>query len=250
MERTVKGIWIPIEIWEAEDLTMTEKVMLMEIDSFTRGDKGCYAGNAHFATMLDISKRQVMKLLADMEQKGYITIVRKGKRRYVLSAPGKVNKSSPQGELEFTVERTGVHPYNINEYIKVDKSTLKEINKEMPVRFDFKRSLEEIGVTTEVAEAWMQVRKEKKAVNTEIAFRRIRDEIAKSGRTADDCIRTAVEKSWRGFEASWLDNIDAEGKGKKDCAERKVKESSFEKSMKSVDQMFGTNYHESLYGKK
>lgn len=62
----------------------------------------------------------------------------------------------------------------------------------------------DLGVTEEVARAWMQVRKHQRATNTKIAFDKIRSEIAKSGRPADDCIRTAVEKSWRGFQADWL----------------------------------------------
>ena len=33
-ERQVKGIWIPIEIWEAADLNWNERVLLIEIDSF------------------------------------------------------------------------------------------------------------------------------------------------------------------------------------------------------------------------
>lgn len=62
----------------------------------------------------------------------------------------------------------------------------------------------DLGVTEEVARAWMQVRKHQRATNTKIAFDKIKSEIAKSGRPADDCIRTAVEKSWRGFQADWL----------------------------------------------
>ena len=33
MVRSVKGIWIPIEVWNDERLTMLEKGILAEIDS-------------------------------------------------------------------------------------------------------------------------------------------------------------------------------------------------------------------------
>ena len=73
-----------------------------------------------------------------------------------------------------------------------------------PQKFDFYKSLLDLGVEPDVADAWMQVRKAKKALNTEIAFKSIAAEIAKSGKTANECIRTAVIESWRGFKAEWL----------------------------------------------
>ena len=71
-------------------------------------------------------------------------------------------------------------------------------------RFDFRQALIDLGVSVEVADAWMQVRKAARASNTEVAFKGVAREIAKSGLPADDCIRTAVERSWRGFNADWM----------------------------------------------
>lgn len=77
-----------------------------------------------------------------------------------------------------------------------------------PKKFDFRKALLGLGVSQEVADAWMQVRKAKKAVNTEIAFNAIAKEIAKTGKPADACIRLAVEKSWCGFKADWMENAE------------------------------------------
>lgn len=41
MERQTKGIWIPIEIWEDKNLSWNERILLLEIDSFTTKDKDC-----------------------------------------------------------------------------------------------------------------------------------------------------------------------------------------------------------------
>ncbi len=35
MERNFKGVWIAAEIWLDKDLTLVEKALLAEIDSFT-----------------------------------------------------------------------------------------------------------------------------------------------------------------------------------------------------------------------
>ena len=73
-------------------------------------------------------------------------------------------------------------------------------------RFDFKQSLIQIGVSPEVAEDWMHVRKTKRAANTETAFNRILHEIQKSGLSANECITIAVSRSWQGFQADWVAN--------------------------------------------
>ena len=47
MERIVKGIWIPIEIWQDRSLSWNEKILLMEIDSFTSRGHECYISNEY-----------------------------------------------------------------------------------------------------------------------------------------------------------------------------------------------------------
>ena len=78
-----------------------------------------------------------------------------------------------------------------------------------PQKFDFRKALLTAGVEPEIADAWMQVRKAKKAVNTEIAWKAIEREIAKTANTANECIRYAVEHSWCGFKAEWCENATA-----------------------------------------
>lgn len=82
-----------------------------------------------------------------------------------------------------------------------DKKKDISISKE---KFDFVSALVGIGVSREAAVEWLQVRKTKRATNTKIAFDRIAREIAKSGRSADECIRFSVEHSYSGFEAEWI----------------------------------------------
>jgi hypothetical protein len=72
-------------------------------------------------------------------------------------------------------------------------------------KFDFLTSLLDLGVDKQVASDWMKVRAKLKASNTLTAFKKISAEINKSGRDANWCITKAVEKSWRGFEAGWIE---------------------------------------------
>lgn len=93
--------------------------------------------------------------------------------------------------------------------IRKETTNRKEstIRKDIYSDSDFLHDLISIGVTEETATAWMVVRHKAKAVSTRLAFDGIAREIAaavQDGHTADECIRTAVERSWRGFKAEWL----------------------------------------------
>lgn len=69
--------------------------------------------------------------------------------------------------------------------------------------FDFRKGLVDLGITPETADAWIRVRRSKRAVNSEIALKGIAREIGKTGRPAEECARLAVEQSWQGFNAAW-----------------------------------------------
>ena len=71
-ERDFKGVWIPKEIWLSKNLTLQEKVMLVEIDSLDN-EKGCFATNQYFANFFDISKTRVSLILKSLIDNGFIT---------------------------------------------------------------------------------------------------------------------------------------------------------------------------------
>ena len=72
-ERAFKGVWIPASIWLNESLTVMEKVLYAEIDSFCTKGRECFCSNAHFAKLLQVSERQVQRLLGSLEKKGFIS---------------------------------------------------------------------------------------------------------------------------------------------------------------------------------
>ncbi len=87
----------------------------------------------------------------------------------------------------------------------------KKDNKEKNNIFNFKNQLLNLGVDEKIATDWMLVRKNKKATNTETAFNSLKSQIEKSGLTANECIKIAVERSWSGFYSQWLNNIQQKG---------------------------------------
>ena len=216
--RIVKGIWIPIEIWEAQDLSWNEKILLMEIDSFTSKGKDCFISDEYVADLLNTSLRNASRMMSNLIEKGYVERTRfDGRRRFVASCLGGADTTN-------LAEQTGQNwrtTYN-NIPNEEDKSSSISNRK---VRFDFKSALISIGVSPQVAEDWMAVRKAKQAANTETAFKSIAKEIELSGRSAEECITLAVENSWRGFKAEWIFNqqrTPARPSGKKSVLENNM----------------------------
>ena len=67
----------------------------------------------------------------------------------------------------------------------------------------------DLGVDKEILSDWLKVRKTKKATNTVTSFNAIKKQIELSHLSANDCIKLAVEKSWSGFNSSWVENNNA-----------------------------------------
>ena len=73
MKKEFKGIWIPSELWINKDLSVMEKIFLVEITSLDR-EKGCYASNEYFSKFFSLSKTRCSAIIRNLRDKGYITI--------------------------------------------------------------------------------------------------------------------------------------------------------------------------------
>lgn len=123
------------------------------------------------------------------------------------------NPNNPVGFLETqTNPEKGVSDsVSVTVSDSVKDILLEKEPKEIKKAFDFKASLISMGVLENVASDWMEVRRKKKASNTETAFTAIVNEIQKTGRSPNECITEAVSRSWQGFKAEWLINTQNNG---------------------------------------
>ena len=154
MERNFKGIWIPKEIWLADNLSLQEKVLLVEIDSLDDEETGCYASNSYFAKFFSLTNARITQLINSLVLKGFITtrLIREGKevKQRIIKInrppyPDVVNKFttylenltegskySKQGYLEnYEDNNISINNININniKHSKFIKPTIEEINK-------------------------------------------------------------------------------------------------------------------------
>jgi DNA-binding MarR family transcriptional regulator len=77
MENNKKGIWITIEIIKNHELDWTNKVLLSEIISLSKLEKGCIASNQTLSNFLEIKRQTIHRRIKFLVEKGYITTLNK-----------------------------------------------------------------------------------------------------------------------------------------------------------------------------
>ena len=222
MDRIVKGIWIPIEIWQNRSLSWNEKILLMEIDSFTAKDRECYISNEYIAELLGVSVSWASKCLSHLLELGLVRVVKfDGRKRYVESTiqfKADLNESSMQDGIKVP------HTDN-NEYININNNSLY---KKGSSRFQ-KPTIEEI-----------------RQYCLEKGYNVDAEQFFNFYESKGWVVGKSPMKNWRAAVSTW-------NKREKEIPQRKResrKESVFEHNLKVMDQMFGTDLHSQSYGKK
>ena len=70
-KRKFEGVWIKKDVWQSKDLTLQEKVLIVEIDSLDN-ENGCFASNEYLAKFFSISMSRVSKIISQLKKKGYV----------------------------------------------------------------------------------------------------------------------------------------------------------------------------------
>lgn len=92
-ERAFRGVWIPADIWLNRELSLQEKVMLIEIDSLQHPQKGCFKSNKKLAEFFGLSPNRVSEVISSLKKKGWVSVkqIREGKqiveRRIFMNRP-------------------------------------------------------------------------------------------------------------------------------------------------------------------
>lgn len=241
MERTVKGIFVPIEIWEAKDLSWNEKIVFLEIDSFTRKGRDCYFSDEYITDLLGCSIATAKRVISGLIQKGYVKKTRfDGRRRYVETClcygrvdderaavskmselgyqncatteynlpdipPISSNEDSPRGDssLSKAISDTNqARQGNPSPEFRAAPSPKKDFNTS-----DFVQGLVDIGVDEQVARDWVKQRAAKRLSQTSTALNQAIREFNKiPDRTPNELILFAIERGWGGFKAEWFNN--------------------------------------------
>lgn len=113
--REFRGIWLPKEIWLAEDLGAIDKIILAEIDSLDN-ENHCTAGNEYFAKFCQCSERTVSRSITKLIELGYISMISfNGRVRKLKSnCLFRVVKTSDETRQNVWADQTKCLAININ----------------------------------------------------------------------------------------------------------------------------------------
>lgn len=73
-------------------------------------------------------------------------------------------------------------------------------------KFSFSNALLELGADQQLVSDFLQVRKNKKAADTETAFKSFITQQQKSGLSLNAVLEMCVVRDWKGFQAAWIQN--------------------------------------------
>lgn len=88
-----QGIWIPARIESRRDLSIAEKVILSEIESFTSSGK-CFASNEHFANLLGLKPDTISRMISRLKKRGFVVQTGFDGRRRFLSLGSALDEST------------------------------------------------------------------------------------------------------------------------------------------------------------
>lgn len=135
MPRDWKGIWIPREVWEDRRLTWYDKIILMEIDSFTQRDQPCFVSDRHLSEFVGIAERTVRKSLSNLVELGLVERAGfDGRKRFLRSLlpgnsaptaaqPGTVclpaRHEEPKKKTNTETKEQIVYPWDSEEFVQI-----------------------------------------------------------------------------------------------------------------------------------
>lgn len=93
-------------------------------------------------------------------------------------------------------------------YTYKERKKKENINTEKQEKFSFAVALKNLGADEQLIKDWLAVRKTKKASNTQTAFSGFQREFNKTDLTVNTVLKICIERSWQGFNASWLANVN------------------------------------------
>ena len=199
MEREFKGVWIPKEVWLNSDLSLTEKALLAEIDSFTGEGKAFYKSNETIQEEYKVSRPTISKALKKLEGMGFIKIEFDGRRRKVTYQAdrkiftGRGKKSYGQTVKKFPAARKN------STSINTTKEQVKEQFKEEGIRlpWDSERF-------ADIWSEWKEDRKERKIKKYTrrgelAALHKLHNETNGDEQQAIEAIQLAIANQWQGI---------------------------------------------------
>ena len=105
MGRNFKGVWIPAELYLDTTLTWTQKIILLEVDSFSKNNLECFVSNEHLSNLIGISESGIEKSIRSLVESQRLlrsrTVIN-GANRRLMRLPTSIQGGSIPHSTEVT----------------------------------------------------------------------------------------------------------------------------------------------------
>jgi len=126
-----KNIIIPMQIWEIEELNVTERLLASVVYGYTQNGKPCFMTNTGFAKLLKVSKRTAQRAVNTLLEKGYLEALEGSQRRHLKchGCLGGVDTSVQGGETPVSTRNNKLNRDFNNNLNKMNGEIRKEIRR-------------------------------------------------------------------------------------------------------------------------
>jgi len=199
MEREFKGVWIPKEVWLNNELSLVEKALLAEIDSFSGDGKAFYKSNETIQEEYKISRPTISKALKKLEGMGFIKVEFDGRKRKVTyQADRKIftgRRKEIYGQTVKKFPAAGKNSTSINTV----KEHIKEQSKEEAIVLPWNSER-----FADIWKEWKEDRRERKIKKYTrrgelAALHKLHNETNGNEQHAIEAIQQAIANQWQGI---------------------------------------------------
>ena len=198
MEREFKGVWIPAEIWLRCDLSMVEKALFAEIDSFSGNGREFRKSNQTIEKEYGISRPTISKSLKKLVDLDLVEVRYDGRLRFITTQPGKNisgRRKESFGQKEKIFPSDGKNLTQKNTIERTRENTLK--NKGVVLPFEDESFIE-------MWDEWILERRERKIKKytprgEQAALHKLQKESGGDSAIAVQMIQQSIANGWTGI---------------------------------------------------
>lgn len=149
MEREFKGVWIPAEIWLDARLTLVEKALYAEIDSFSGNGKSFHKANETIQLEYGVSRPTISKAIKKLTDLGFISASFDGRTRHLtVQADRKIftgSRKNSFGQQEKNLRAEGKNSTSTNTVERTVENTSKKSKTRPKGLEEVLESFKEVG---------------------------------------------------------------------------------------------------------
>ncbi|MEG2446941.1 MAG: helix-turn-helix domain-containing protein [Acinetobacter sp.] len=209
--------------WLAPVKSSTQRLVLLSLADRAGEYHTCFPSIARITKDTKLNRKTIMKVIGELISLGLVedTGHKKGATKQVIvyrllgikTREDEEINSTNIGTVPKTEQSQNYHetvPFLPHNSTKNGTQNLKGTKKESNnnIKFNFAQELKNLGANEQLISDWLQVRKTKKAGNTQTALNGFMKQVEKSGLPLNTVLEICVIRSWQGFNAGWLNNID------------------------------------------